>query len=121
MALVNLSLREIARQIGVSAPALLHHFGDKETLLREASAQPAPKRELAQLDQAFDDASASAKRWRGSGPAQSTPGERRCQAAASEIQSVVQNDPARFPSYHQHLSRPWIAAMNGALERSGAP
>ncbi len=117
--LVNLSLREIARQIGVSAPALLHHFGDKETLLREAL-HSLHQRELVQLDRAFDGVGVSealARLWE----AQSTPGERRCQAAANEIQSVVQNDPARFPSYHQHLSRPWIAAMNGALERSKAP
>ncbi len=117
--LVNLSLREIARQIGISAPALIHHFGDKETLLREAL-HSIHQRELGQLEQAFAETSVS-QALAGLWEIQSTPGERRAQAAASEIQSVVQNDPARFPNYHQHLSRPWIAAMNAALARAGAP
>jgi AcrR family transcriptional regulator len=117
--LVNLSLREIARQIDISAPALLHHFGDKETLLCEALAA-IHEQERALLDAAFRHSTVTAALqalWR----VQSRPAERRRQAAAMEIQSIVQNDPARFPHYHQHLTRPWIAAMHAALERAGCP
>jgi AcrR family transcriptional regulator len=117
--LVNLSLREIARQIDISAPALIHHFGNKETLLREALGA-IHDQEVALLEAAFQRDSVTAALqalWR----AQSRPAERRRQAAAMEIQSIVQNDPSRFPNYHQHLTRPWTAAMHGALERAGCP
>ncbi len=117
--LVNLSLREIARQIGISAPALIHHFGNKETLLREALGA-IHEQESETLELAFrsqDVTSALEALWH----FYSTPAQRRCLAAATEIQSIVQNDPARFPNYHQHLSRPWIAGMHDALERAGCP
>jgi AcrR family transcriptional regulator len=117
--LVNLSLREIARQVDISAPTLLHHFGDKETLLCEALTA-IHDQERALIEGAFRRPTVTAALealWR----VQSRPAERRRQAAAAEIQSIVQNDPARFPHYHQNLTRPWIAAMHGALERSGCP
>jgi AcrR family transcriptional regulator len=117
--LVNLSLREIARRIDISPPALIHHFGAKETLLREALGA-IHEQDVALIESAFRSNTVSAALetlWR----VQSRPAERQRQAAALEIQSIVQNDPSRFPNYHQHLTRPWIAAMHAALERAGCP
>jgi AcrR family transcriptional regulator len=117
--LVNLSLREIARRIDISPPALIHHFGNKEKLLREALGA-IHERDVALIHSAFacgSVTSALQALWR----VHSRPAERRRQGAALEIQSIVQNDPGRFPNYHQHLTRPWIAAMHSALERAGCP
>lgn len=117
--LADLSVREIARQIGVSAPTLLHHFDSKEALL--ASALVAVQADdLSQLSNAFAGCTAAEgleRLW----SLQAAHGLRDRLRAMLEFQAIALRDPARFPSYHQNVTRPWVQVMHQALERSHCP
>ena len=117
--LADLSVRGIARQIGVSAPTLLHHFNSKEQLLAEALAA-LQRDEIDTLTQAFADkdiADGLQSLWQ----SHVSHGSRDRLRAASEFQAIALRDPGRFPSYHQNVTRPWVEVLHHALERSGCP
>lgn len=117
--LADLSIRRIARQIGVSAPTLLHHFSSKEQLLTQALAA-LQRNEIATLTQAFAGkgiADGLASLWQ----IHATHGSRDQLRAASEFQAIALRDPGRFPSYHQNVTRPWVEVLHKALATSGCP
>jgi AcrR family transcriptional regulator len=117
--LADLSIRRIARQIGVSAPTLLHHFSSKEQLLAEALAAT-QRAEITTLTQAFAGqgiAEGLASLWQ----IHVTHGNRDQLRASSEFQAIALRDPGRFPSYHQNVTRPWVEVLHKALASSGCP
>jgi AcrR family transcriptional regulator len=117
--LADLSIRRIARQIGVSAPTLLHHFSSKEQLLAEALVA-LQRAEIATLTQAFAGKGISeglASLWQ----VHVTHRSRDQLRASSEFQAIALRDPGRFPSYHQNVTRPWVEVLHKALARSGCP
>lgn len=117
--LADLSVRRIAREIGVSAPTLLHHFTSKEQLLAEALAA-LQRAEIATLTQAFagkNIADGLSSLWQ----THVNHGNRDWLRASSEFQAIALRDPGRFPSYHQNVTRPWVEVLHKALQRSGCP
>lgn len=117
--LADLSMRRIARQIGVSAPTLLHHFSSKEQLLTQALAG-LQRAEIATLTQAFAGkgiAEGLASLWQ----IHTTHGSRDQLRASFEFQAIALRDPGRFPSYHQNVTRPWVEVLHKALANSGCP
>ena len=117
--LADLSIRRIARQVGVSAPTLLHHFSSKEQLLAQALAA-LQRDEIATLTQAFAGqgiAEGLASLWQ----IHVTHGSRDQLRASSEFQAIALRDPGRFPSYHQNVTRPWVEVLHKSLASSGCP
>ena len=117
--LADLSIRRIARQIGVSAPTLLHHFSSKEQLLTEALTA-LQRAEIETLTQAFAGqgiAEGLASLWQ----IHVTHGSRDQLRASSEFQAIALRDPGRFPSYHQNVTRPWVEVLHKSLASSGCP
>jgi AcrR family transcriptional regulator len=117
--LADQSVRGIARQIGVSAPTLLHHFASKEELLAEALAE-LQREEIATLAGAFDHTGIT-DGLRSLWQIHMTHGSRDQLRASFEFQAIALRNPERFPSYHQNVTRPWVEVLHKALERSGCP
>ena len=118
--LADVSLREIARQLKLTAPALLHHFESKEKLLAEAL-EIIQQEAILVLTKAFADHKSIAPALRALWDHQSDPERRQEQRAVMEIESMASKEPERFPRYHGNMQRPWVAAFLNALERNKCP
>jgi AcrR family transcriptional regulator len=118
--LADVSLREIARKLNLTAPALLHHFDSKEKLLAEAL-EVVQQEALVILNTAFTDHNSIAPAIRALWDHQSDPDRRQEQRAVLEIESMASKEPERFPRYHGNMQRPWVAAFLNALERNNCP
>ena len=118
--LADVSLREIARQLKLTAPALLHHFESKEKLLAEAL-EIIQQEALSVLTKAFAGNNSIAPALNALWEHQSDPERRQEQRAVLEIESMASKEPERFPRYHGNMQRPWVAAFLSALERSKCP
>lgn len=118
--LADVSLREIARHLKLTAPALLHHFGSKEKLLAEAL-EIIQQDAIVILNRAFADQKSIAPAIRALWDYQSEPERRQEQRAVLEIESMASKQPERFPRYHGNMQRPWVAAFLNALERANCP
>lgn len=118
--LADVSLREIARQLKLTAPALLHHFESKEKLLAEAL-EIIQQEALSVLTKAFAGNNSMAPALNALWEHQSDPERRQEQRAVLEIESMASKEPERFPRYHGNMQRPWVAAFLSALERSKCP
>ncbi len=118
--LADVSLREIARQLKLTAPALLHHFESKEKLLAEAL-EIIQQEAMLVLTKAFADNDSIAPALHALWEHQSSPERRQEQRAVLEIESMASKEPERFPRYHGNMQRPWVAAFLNALERNQCP
>lgn len=118
--LADVSLREIARQLKLTAPALLHHFESKEKLLAEAL-EIIQQEALQVLTKAFAGNNSIAPALNALWEHQSDPERRQEQRAVLEIESMASKEPERFPRYHGNMQRPWVAAFMHALEHNKCP
>ena len=118
--LADVSLREIARQLKLTAPALLHHFESKEKLLTEAL-EIIQQEALQVLSKAFAGNNSIAPALNALWDHQSDPERRQEQRAVLEIESMASKEPERFPRYHGNMQRPWVAAFMNALEHNKCP
>ncbi|MEM7216718.1 MAG: TetR/AcrR family transcriptional regulator [Pseudomonadota bacterium] len=118
--LADVSLREIARQLNLTAPALLHHFDSKEKLLTEAL-EVIQQEAIDVLNGAFVNQRSIAHALRALWDHQSDPDRRQEQRAVLEIESMASMQPERFPRYHGNIQRPWVAAFLRALEQNRCP
>ena len=90
--LADVSLREIARQLNLTAPALLHHFESKEKLLAEAL-EIIQQEALSVLTKAFAGNNSMAPALNALWEHQSDPERRQEQRAVLEIESMASKEP----------------------------
>ena len=118
--LADLSLRSIARALGLSAPALLYHFDSKEALLEEAleHLQSADLEHLRNAAAARGSLSDSLQAlWQ----AQAGEEAQSAQLAQLEVDSIAAKNPERFPRYRARIHQPTLAAFESMLEKTDCP
>ena len=116
----ELSLREMAKTLNLSAPALLYHFKTKERLL-ERALELMQQEDLQVLEEAFKQSQKLSEALESLWRHQSGPEQRNSLQAVREIESVVAKCPERFPKFHGQMQRPWLSTFISALARAGCP
>ncbi|MGY4920430.1 TetR/AcrR family transcriptional regulator [Streptomyces sp. 900116325] len=117
--LADLSLRPMARELGVTPTTLVHHFGTKDQLL-EAIIQRVRERilEAAHIeDRAVADpyrVIRDAWLW------MTSPQHESLYRLYFEIYGSALQAPERFQSFLEHVVTDWLAILADVLERNGA-
>lgn len=118
--LADLSLRSIARALGLSAPALLYHFDSKEALLAEAL-ELLQSADLSHLDQAASAGGSLSDSLTALWRAQSSEEAERAQLALMEVDSIAAKNPSRFPRYRARIHQPTLEAFESMLTTASCP
>lgn len=118
--LADLSLRSIARALGLSAPALLYHFDSKEALLAEAL-EHLQSADLAQLQRASEESQSLSDSLETLWRTQASEEAERAQLALMEVDSIAAKNPERFPRYRSRIHQPTLEAFEAMLEKTRCP
>lgn len=118
--LSDLSLRELAEDLGTSARMLVHHFGSKEQLIAEALAE-SRKRQLALLEGFFASSPAAPPEetldlmW----AFMSSPDAEPFMRLFFEVYGLALQDSERFPGFLEHAVMDWVQTIRAHLLASG--
>lgn len=116
--LADLSLRPMARELGVTPTTLVHHFGNKDQLL-EAIIQRVRERILEALhieDRAADPYRVIHDVWLW----MTNPQHEQLYRVYFEIYGSALQAAERFQSFLEHVVTDWLAILTDILERNGA-